>query len=69
MMDKSIFDRRRVLQLFALGSLAVPAVALVGCAQGSGATPPRRFQGGGNRGSERSGGGGGFGSGGNRGNR
>jgi hypothetical protein len=61
MMDKSIFDRRRVLQLFALGSLTLPAAALVGCAQGSGATPPRRFRGGGNSGGEKSGGGGGFG--------
>jgi hypothetical protein len=43
MMDKRILDRRRMLQLFMLGSLAVPAGALAGCATGSGrrARPPR----------------------------
>jgi hypothetical protein len=67
MMDKSIFDRRRVLQLFTLGSLALPAAALASCAQGSGAARPRRFPGGG--GNDKPGNGGGFGGGGNRGNR
>jgi len=39
MMDDRIFERRRLLQLFALGSLALPAAALAGCAGGQ---PPRR---------------------------
>jgi hypothetical protein len=60
-MDNGIVDRRRLLQWFALGSLAVPAIALAGCAQGVTARPPRRG-GGGNRGGEKGGtGGGGFG--------
>ncbi len=38
-MDKGIVDRRRLLQWIALGSVAVPAIALAGCAQGGGGTP------------------------------
>lgn len=42
-MDKRILERRRLLRLFMLGSLAVPAVVLAGCAAGSGrrAQPPQ----------------------------
>jgi hypothetical protein len=47
MMDNRILERRRLLQLFVLGSLAVPAVALAGCASGSGRrTRPPQFGGG-----------------------
>jgi hypothetical protein len=47
MMDNRILERRRLLQLLALGSLAVPAVALAGCAAGSGRrTRPPQFGGG-----------------------
>ena len=47
-MDKDILERRRLLRLFMLGSL-VPAVALAGCAAGSGRrTRPPRFGGGSN---------------------
>jgi hypothetical protein len=47
MMDNRILERRRLLQLFMLGSLAVPAVALAGCASGSGRrTRPPQFGGG-----------------------
>ena len=47
MMDNRILERRRLLQLFMLGSLAVPAVALAGCATGSGRrTRPPQFGGG-----------------------
>lgn len=56
-MDSPIFERRRLLQLFTLGSLALPAAMLAGCAQGSGAARPRRFHGGG--GNDKGGGGGG----------
>ena len=46
-MDNRILERRRLLQLFMLGSLAVPAVALAGCATGSGQrTRPPQFGGG-----------------------
>jgi hypothetical protein len=58
-MDQPIPARRRLLQLFILGSIAVPAAALVGCAQSGSPTRPRRRGGGGNNGSEKSGGGGG----------
>ena len=48
-MDNRILERRRLLQLFVLGSLAVPAAALAGCATGSGRpTRPRHFGGGNN---------------------
>lgn len=62
-MNKQIVERRRLLQFLMLGSMAVPAVALAGCAEGSGVptTRPRRRGGGGNQGSEKSGGGGGLG--------
>jgi hypothetical protein len=47
MMDNHILERRRLLQLFMLGSLAAPAVALAGCATGSGRrTRPPQFGGG-----------------------
>jgi hypothetical protein len=65
-MDNGIVDRRRLLQWFALGSLAVPAVALAGCTSGGGTRPPNFRTGGGNRGGEKGGGGGGIGGGGNR---
>jgi hypothetical protein len=55
-MDKGIVDRRRLLQWIALGSVAVPAIALAGCVQGGVARPPRRMSGGGNRGGEKGGG-------------
>ena len=46
-MDKDILERRRLLQLVLLGSLAVPAMALAGCAAGSGRrTRPPQFGGG-----------------------
>ena len=47
-MDSRILERRRVLRLFLLGSLTVPAVALAGCASGSGrrTTRPPQFGGG-----------------------
>lgn len=49
MMDNRILERRRLLQLFVLGSLAVPAVAIAGCATGSGRrTRPPQFGGGNN---------------------
>jgi hypothetical protein len=62
-MNQQVIERRRLLRLFMLGSIAVPAVALAGCAQGTSgrpARPPRRY-GGGNNGGEKSGGGGGLG--------
>jgi hypothetical protein len=47
MMGNRILERRRLLQLFMLGSLAVSAVALAGCASGSGRrTRPPQFGGG-----------------------
>jgi hypothetical protein len=47
MMDNRILERRHLLQLFMLGSLAVPAIALAGCATGSGQrTRPPHFGGG-----------------------
>ena len=49
MMDKRIVERRRLLQLLMLGSLAVPAVGLAGCGTGSGRrTRPPQFGGGSN---------------------
>jgi hypothetical protein len=49
MMDNRILERRRLLQLFILGSLAVPALALAGCGTGSGRrTRPPQFGGGNN---------------------
>lgn len=67
-MDQQAPARRRLLQLFILGSIALPAAALAGCAQGAGVpmTRPRRRGGGGNNGGEKSGGGGGAGAGGGR---
>ena len=43
-MDQQFVERRRLLQFLALGSIAVPAATLAGCAQGSGVpmTRPRR---------------------------
>jgi len=58
-MDQQPPARRRLLQLLVLGSIALPAVALAGCAQKPGASAPRPMRyGGGNRGGEKSGGGG-----------
>lgn len=65
-MDDQIFERRRFLQVFALGSVALPAVALAGCATGSGPAPRRRLHGGGSSG-EKSGNGGGPGAAGSKG--
>jgi len=65
-MGKGTVERRRVLQLFTLGSLAVPAVVLSGCTMGSGNPGAPRNWGGGNNGGEKSGGGGGIGGGGGR---
>jgi hypothetical protein len=56
MMDSRIFERRRLLQLFALGSLALPVAALAGCTRGSGPAHPPRFYGGGSNAGEKSGG-------------
>ena len=57
-MGRDTFERRRLLQLLALGSLALPVVALAGCAQGSGPSHSPRFYGGGGDAGEKSGGGG-----------
>ncbi len=65
-MGKGTMERRRVLQLFTLGSLAVPAVVLSGCTMGAGNARAPRNWGGGNNGGEKSGGGGGIGGGGGR---
>ena len=63
-MDNGILERRRLLQLLALGSLTVPAVALAGCASGSGRrTRPPQFGGGNNDKPGNNGGFGGVGSG------
>jgi len=42
-MESHVLERRRLLQLFTLGSLAVSALALAGCSTGSGrrARPPQ----------------------------
>ncbi len=46
-MNKDILARRRLLQIFALGTLAMPAIALAGCSTGSGRrTRPPQFGGG-----------------------
>ncbi len=63
-MNEQTVERRRLLQFLMLGSVAVPALALAGCAAKGGgqSRPPRRYGGGGgNRGGEKSGGGGGIG--------
>ena len=66
-MDERILERRRLLQLFAMGSLILPAAVFAGCATGTGAgrTRPPRFHGG-NNGGEKSGGKGGAGAKGSR---
>ena len=56
-MDKDILERRRLLRLVVLGSLAAPAIALAGCATAGGHTRPPRF-GGGNSGGKSGNGGG-----------
>jgi hypothetical protein len=58
MMDAPLLERRRLLRFLALGSVAVPAMAVAGCASGGGrrARPP---QFGGNN--DKPGNGGGFG--------
>ena len=58
-MDRPISERRRLLALLSFAALAVPAMALAGCASGGGARPPNFRTGGGNRGGEKGGGGGG----------
>jgi hypothetical protein len=65
MMDQPIFERRRLLQLFALGSVTLPAALLAGC-ETSGTSRPPRFYNGGSNGGEKSGGGGGPGAAGSR---
>jgi hypothetical protein len=40
-MDKPTLERRRVLQMLSLASLAAPLTALSGCA---GSIPPRQYQ-------------------------
>jgi len=62
MMDQSIFERRRLLRLFAVGSVAVPGILLVGCETSGRSRPPQFY--GGSTGDEKSGGGGGPGGGG-----
>ena len=58
MMDKDILERRRLLQLLALGSVAVPTMAVAGCATGAGkGQRPPQF-GGGNSGGKSGNGGG-----------
>jgi hypothetical protein len=56
-METRILERRRLLRLIALGSLAVPAMALAGCATGGGRTRPPRFGGGNSAGKSGNGGG------------
>jgi len=63
-MDRPMSERRRILILLTFAALAVPAVAVAGCA--SDTRPPRSRSGGGNRGGEKSGGSGGPGSAGSR---
>jgi hypothetical protein len=64
-LNNRVYDRRRLLQMITLASLAVPAAALGACAGGA-THPPRFRQGGGNRGGEKSGGRGGPGGAGSR---
>lgn len=49
-MDAPILERRRLLRFLALGSVAVPAMIVAGCANGSGGrrTRPPQFGGGNN---------------------
>lgn len=61
-MNEQIVERRRLLQVLMLGSMALPAIALAGCAaEGGRQSRPSRRYGGGNNGGEKSGGGGGLG--------
>lgn len=63
-MNQQVIERRGLLRLFMLGSVALPALALAGCAYDSAgrtSRPPRRYGTGGNKGGEKSGGGGGVG--------
>ncbi|HEY1385855.1 MAG TPA: hypothetical protein VGF43_19675 [Dongiaceae bacterium] len=63
-MDQRIFERRRLLQFFAFGSVTLPAAILAGCETSSaGSRPPRYLQGGGSS-SGKSGNNGGAGNGG-----
>ena len=65
-MDATILERRRLLRFLALGSVAVPAIVLTGCASGSGSvrrTRPPHFGGGNNDKPNNGGGFGGQGSG------
>jgi hypothetical protein len=49
MMEPRIPERRRVLRILALGSVALPAMVIAGCASGSGRrTRPPQFGGGNN---------------------
>ena len=64
-MDRPMSERRRLLTLLTFAALAVPAVALAGCASG-GTQPPRSRSGGGNRGGEKGNGRGGPGGAGSR---
>ncbi|HEY1385856.1 MAG TPA: hypothetical protein VGF43_19680 [Dongiaceae bacterium] len=64
-MDQRIVERRRLLQLFALGSVALPAALIAGC-ETRGTTRPPRFYNGGSNGGEKSGGNGGPGAAGSR---
>ena len=56
-METRVLERRRLLRLVVLGSLAAPAIALAGCATGGGHTRAPRF-GGGNSGGKSGNGGG-----------
>jgi len=48
-MEPRILERRRVLRILALGSVALPAMVIAGCASGSGRrTRPPQFGGGNN---------------------
>lgn len=58
-MDKPIPERRRLVQLLFLGSVALPVAALAGCVQGAGVRRPPSFGGGSNAGDKSGGGGGG----------
>jgi len=49
MMDATILERRRLLRFLALGSVAVPAMVIAGCAGSGGRrTRPPQFGGGNN---------------------